>query len=328
MDSEMVVLPKEPCSPSPQPPAQRSGHDEPPEDEDPPGAGGVRKGPKPPPGSPPPAPQAANSGRNPSKIGQKSDCVAYYGYRYYNPVTGRWLSRDPIGERGGINLYGFVGNDPVGRIDKYGLYGSSGDSYTSPYDYYDLLAPPSAKSQINGFSDALSHYRSGAGGVIPAGQGLYAEMRADSSYQDRVKSEDGWVATKIKDKLKNVPKNQTTGNIQSAPGSFVGQLNSETLGSYGLSLTYNATWNAGPWKKRWLSFISGSCYREVTTNVTVDYSLYADWNFHWNSQYNWFENVTREVIPGWIAGARGNPADFHISGNLSETYNLKVDQDK
>lgn len=254
--------------------------------------------------------------------------VSVYGYRYYAPDTGRWASRDPIGERGGINLYGFVGNDPVGRIDKYGLYGSSGGSYTSPYDYYDLLAPPSAKSQINGFSDALSHYRSGAGGVIPAGQGLYAEMRADSSYQDRVKSEDGWVATKIKDKLKNVPKNQTTGNIQSAPGSFVGQLNSETLGSYGLSLTYNATWNAGPWKKRWHSFISGSCYREVTTNVTVDYSLYADWNFHWNSQYNWFENVTREVIPGWIAGARGNPADFHISGNLSETYNLKVEQDK
>ncbi|MDA0768571.1 MAG: hypothetical protein O3A92_17300 [Verrucomicrobia bacterium] len=27
--------------------------------------------------------------------------VYYYGYRYYDPVTGRWVSRDPIGERGG-----------------------------------------------------------------------------------------------------------------------------------------------------------------------------------------------------------------------------------
>jgi hypothetical protein len=254
--------------------------------------------------------------------------LAYYGYRYYDPKTGRWPSRDPIEEEGGINLYGFVGNDPVGRIDKFGLYGSSGGSYSNPYDYYDLFAPPAAKSQINGFSDALSHYRSGAGGVVPVGQGLYAEMRANSSYQDRVKSEDGWVASKIKDKLKSVPKNQTTGTIQSAPGSFVGQLNSETLGSYGLSLTYNATWNAGPWKKRWHSFVLGSCYREVSTNVTVDYSLYADWNFHWNPQYNWFENVGREVIPRWIAGASGNPADFHINGSLSETYNLKVEQDK
>ena len=32
----------------------------------------------------------------------------YYGYRFYDPLTGRWPSRDPIGEDGGINLYGFV----------------------------------------------------------------------------------------------------------------------------------------------------------------------------------------------------------------------------
>jgi len=45
----------------------------------------------------------------------------YYGYRYYDPVTGRWPSRDPIGERGGVNLYGFVRNDGVGRWDFLGL---------------------------------------------------------------------------------------------------------------------------------------------------------------------------------------------------------------
>ncbi|MFZ9938074.1 MAG: RHS repeat-associated core domain-containing protein, partial [Luteolibacter sp.] len=33
----------------------------------------------------------------------------YYGYRYYDPVTGRWPSRDPIEEEGGLNLYGFLG---------------------------------------------------------------------------------------------------------------------------------------------------------------------------------------------------------------------------
>ena len=33
----------------------------------------------------------------------------YYGYRYYDPLTGRWPSRDPIEEEGGVNLYGFVG---------------------------------------------------------------------------------------------------------------------------------------------------------------------------------------------------------------------------
>ncbi|QTN31241.1 RHS repeat-associated core domain-containing protein [Akkermansiaceae bacterium] len=45
----------------------------------------------------------------------------YYGYRYYDPVTGRWPSRDPIGERGGLNLYGFVENDGVNYLDRLGL---------------------------------------------------------------------------------------------------------------------------------------------------------------------------------------------------------------
>jgi RHS repeat-associated protein len=46
----------------------------------------------------------------------------YYGYRFYDPVTGRWPSRDPIGERGGVNLYGFVGNYGVNTWDVLGNY--------------------------------------------------------------------------------------------------------------------------------------------------------------------------------------------------------------
>ena len=46
--------------------------------------------------------------------------LLYYGYRYYNPATGRWLSRDPIKEQGGVNLYGFVGNDSLNSVDPLG----------------------------------------------------------------------------------------------------------------------------------------------------------------------------------------------------------------
>ncbi|MDD4406219.1 MAG: RHS repeat-associated core domain-containing protein, partial [Parabacteroides sp.] len=49
--------------------------------------------------------------------------LVYYGYRYYSPALGRWLSRDPIEEQGGLNLYGFVNNDPVNKWDKLGLRG-------------------------------------------------------------------------------------------------------------------------------------------------------------------------------------------------------------
>ncbi len=36
--------------------------------------------------------------------------LIYYNYLHYNPTDGRWINRDPIAERGGVNLYGFVGN--------------------------------------------------------------------------------------------------------------------------------------------------------------------------------------------------------------------------
>jgi RHS repeat-associated protein len=56
-----------------------------------------------------------------SKSNYDTKQVFYYGFRYYDPVTGRWPSRDPIGERGGLNLYAMVGNRPVNNIDILGL---------------------------------------------------------------------------------------------------------------------------------------------------------------------------------------------------------------
>ena len=47
--------------------------------------------------------------------------LLYYGYRYYNPQTGRWLNRDPIGELGGVNLYVYSRNSPIDTIDLLGL---------------------------------------------------------------------------------------------------------------------------------------------------------------------------------------------------------------
>ncbi len=43
-------------------------------------------------------------------------------YRYYEPWTGRWPSRDPIEEKGGLNLYGFVGNDGNNSCDYLGYF--------------------------------------------------------------------------------------------------------------------------------------------------------------------------------------------------------------
>jgi RHS repeat-associated protein len=47
--------------------------------------------------------------------------VYYYGYRYYSPTLGRWVSRDPIGEEGELNRYVFVKNNGVNTLDRLGL---------------------------------------------------------------------------------------------------------------------------------------------------------------------------------------------------------------
>ena len=61
-----------------------------------------------------------------SKYADDVTDLYYYGYRYYSPVVERWLSRDPIGEEGGLNLYGFVSNNSISWIDELGLLPSPG----------------------------------------------------------------------------------------------------------------------------------------------------------------------------------------------------------
>jgi RHS repeat-associated protein len=86
-----------------------------------------------------------------------------YKYRDYDAVSGRWPSRDPIGEWGGINLYEFVVNSPVSLIDILGL-----EEQTSAYQTQQL-------------SDFTGHYFHGDGadfdlienGYLPAIQKVF-----------------------------------------------------------------------------------------------------------------------------------------------------------
>lgn len=61
-----------------------------------------------------------NSFRFSTKYYDVETGLYYYGFRCYDPVSGRWWTRDPIEEEGGLNLYGFVGNNPIGSVDKDG----------------------------------------------------------------------------------------------------------------------------------------------------------------------------------------------------------------
>jgi RHS repeat-associated protein len=64
---------------------------------------------------------AANPFRFSTKYTDDETGLVYYGYRYYNPELGRWTSRDPIEEQGGVNLYVMCSNDILQGTDLLGL---------------------------------------------------------------------------------------------------------------------------------------------------------------------------------------------------------------
>lgn len=78
------------------------------------------------------------AGSNPfrfsSKYNDSESGLYYYGYRFYNPAHGQWLSRDPLGEIFGPNLYVFVYNSPANDFDRNGLL---------PFHWYGNWGGPS-----------------------------------------------------------------------------------------------------------------------------------------------------------------------------------------
>ena len=63
----------------------------------------------------------ANRYRFSTKPQERAAGLSYYGYRYYAPSHGRWLSRDPLEEAGGVNLYAAARNDFQDSYDRLGL---------------------------------------------------------------------------------------------------------------------------------------------------------------------------------------------------------------
>jgi RHS repeat-associated protein len=64
-----------------------------------------------------------------------ADGVCYFGYRYYSPRFGRWISRDLLEEIGDCCLYRLVGNAPATRVDALGLESTKNKGTKTCYKY-------------------------------------------------------------------------------------------------------------------------------------------------------------------------------------------------
>ena len=126
-------------------------------DESDPGSAAIspKSGPRPPRPGTPSNSMVSNRLRRGSTNG-KRDRVADYNYRYYDPLTGRWPSRDPIGEQGGVNLYGFIGNNPINLFDLLGLM-----SKQNAERFKKFAEPGEVESRLNGGIEAYKKKRNG-----------------------------------------------------------------------------------------------------------------------------------------------------------------------
>jgi RHS repeat-associated protein len=101
-----------------------------------------------------------------------SETGLHYNYhRYYDPGTGRYLTPDPIGLAGGINLYAYVGGNPVNLIDPFGLSSVSFDRALGTIRVYDQNGILMGEYPAGNFTTnpAGDPYRVGSNGVAPPG---------------------------------------------------------------------------------------------------------------------------------------------------------------
>jgi len=124
---------------------------------------------------------AENPFRFSTKYTDQETGLVNFGFRLYQPPVGRWLSRDPIEEEGGLNLYGFLENDPANDVDMLGEHGTVAPEIAR-------LRRTAIDWRVAGYdfaANVLTHFFTGRGPATYIGSPAEAnKIKIDPKYRD------------------------------------------------------------------------------------------------------------------------------------------------
>ena len=169
----------------------------------------------------------ANPWRFSSEYADNDTATVYYNYRHYEPAMGRWLTRDPIDEAGGVNLYVSCCNNLQNNFDVEGLlldriintrvsrYISCVGDCIAKNDPYDVFVDKIVDSLISKFLAESTKVAVGYSGVPKSLLAWMAQKMGNDALAKKIsnsakgrRSKFGWQPLKILRDLLGTPSNR------------------------------------------------------------------------------------------------------------------------
>jgi len=250
--------------------------------------------------------------------------LLYYGYRYYNASTGRWPNRDPIQERGGINLFGFNGNDGINRNDATGLapggynYNPSTDPTLSPW----LRPPPNPNPPPTTLSGPWSMFMYLNSGDLGANLTLSDQLQQQA--ESMIVSQNSTSMLQLKTRLRLILKccnmGKATINVNDPAFSFEKDPGFVNMGSWQVDVVANCDWKCSS------ADSSGKC--SCTANCQLKVFIHKSYTFEPGyNQYNTDLGGVRDVlypisIDGQYYTQWNEEPNYFISANFGDTISF------
>ncbi len=241
----------------------------------------------------------------------------YYGYRYLDPHDGRWLSRDPIAESGGVNMYAFLTNSPIDSVDILGMSG---------WQFVDVWG--NQLGQGGGTPPAVSDFLS-VGGMFADSKGkmIFKHWEAGSGKTLTYNGVADWANYMMaNESLRGELKDEMEGDAKTRnQGGQINYSTSMEMLDNGYSTGYEMLHGTH----------SGEGGFQIQANVTINTHgnckdvTYEDVSFTWHDRIDPNPQYIKDIIASAIIHFFQSPKDYaiHIQWD-SEEFEINLENDQ